>query len=405
LQLRRAVAGCALLVFASANAFADGEGAMRVTLFHEPSNKYDGVTVLHPQADVSGAVSGALRLSAGYSADIVSGASPAVYGPRTGPDAVSGATKFSDTRNAAHGGFDYTSGTAGLSASYEYSTESDYQSHAVTVGARGDLFERNLTLAMEFTQNFDSVCNHDNRTAVGPLDYKPLPSSKGCFTNQAEIVTETLNIETLEPTLTWTASPRLLLQAGGTVQILDGFQSNPYRAVLVGNQGRKPQENEPRDRQRYAGFGRMVYAIPSWRASITLSGRGYRDSWDVRAGTGELDLQKYLGNHVLVRLRGRYHQQSGAVFYRTGDDYRSKGPAGEYWTGDRELSPLHTILTGARIAYLNAAQEGRPVLGLFSEIELSVKFDMLFYGLDSIGAPNDDRDWALIGQMGVALRF
>src|SRR5262249_15809122 len=155
----------------------------------------------------------------------------------------------------------------------------------------------------------------------------------------------------------------------------DGFQSSPYRSVLVGNQHRTPQESEPLHRQRYAAFVRAAYAMPAARAALSFLGRGYRDTWDVRAATGELDLQQYLGTWLPLRVRGRYRQQSGAVFYRTGDDYRSKGPAGQYWTGDRELSPLHTILFGGRVSYLATGSEGRPVLSVFQEIDLSFKLD------------------------------
>src|SRR5207249_4396785 len=158
--------------------------------------------------------------------------------------AITSATRFTDTRNAAHGGFDYTAGTVGLAASYEYAQENDYKSHAISIGAHGDLFDRNLTLALNYTHNFDSVCDANNRNVQGPLELRPLSSSAHCFQAQPDVVTEPLDIDSFEPTLTWTATPRLLLQAGGTVQILDGFQSNPYRSVLVGNQHRTPQENE-----------------------------------------------------------------------------------------------------------------------------------------------------------------
>src|SRR5262249_55275299 len=392
---------------------AEGDASARMTVFRESSKLKgnDGITVFHPQVDASGTLGSSLQVTAGWNADIVSGATPAVYGPVTGPDAISSATRFTDTRNAAPGGFDYMSGTVSLSAAYEYAQESDYKSHAVSVGARGDLFDRNLTLALAYTHNFDSVCNNNNTNVQGPLDLKPLPTSKHCFQNQPDVVTEPLDIDTLEPSLTWTATPRLLLQGGGTIQILDGFQSNPYRSVLVGNQHRTPQENEPRYRQRYAAFLRTAYALPALRASLSLMGRAYRDSWDVRAGTGEIDFQKYLATFLLLRVRGRYHQQTGAVFFRTGDEYRSKGPAGQYWSGDRELSPMHTSLFGGKLSYLQAAQQGQALLAVFNELELALKFDYLIYGLDStrpVGpdcGPNGDRDHAVLLQVAFALKF
>ena len=67
-------------------------------------------------------------------------------------------------------------------------------------------------------------------------------------------------------------TPRLVLQGGGTIQILDGFQSNPYRRVLVGSQRRTPQEHEPTYRQRYAVFARGAYALPAVARLVTGDG-------------------------------------------------------------------------------------------------------------------------------------
>jgi hypothetical protein len=193
------------------------------------------------------------------------------------------------------------------------------------------------------------------------------------------------------------------LQVGSTIQILDGFQSNPYRAVLVGSQHRTPQEHMPNFRQRYAGFGRGAYALPDMRASLTGGIRLYRDSWAVMAETAELNYNQYVQQNFLFTLRGRYHQQTGASFYRTSRDYQTLGPAGQYWTGDRELSPMSNFLGSAKLAYVR--RPGQERSAWFSELEFSGKFETLLYHLDSPDAPNYDRKVAYIGQTSFALRF
>lgn len=377
------------------------EAATRLTLFREPSTSNAGVTVIHPQADVVATASNSLQLSAGYELDMVSGATPRTYGVKV--DAVSGATHFADQRHAARAGFGYDTGVIAWTGSYSYGWENDYRSHTLSVGAHGDFFERNFTLGLAYTRNFDSVCDNNNARAQGLLDLQPLANSAHCFASgETDVVTRPVNIHTFEPSLAWTATPRLLLQAGVTLQVLDGFQSNPYRAVLVGSQGRAPQEHTPEHRQRTAVFGRLAYAIPTFRMSATLSGRLYRDTWDVTAGSSEALLQKYLGPAILISLRGRYHTQTGAIFYRTAFDYQTKGTVGSYWTGDRELSPLSSWLAGFKLAYLR--RRGQQVDAWFDEVELNVKFEGLFYALPT-GAPNADRSQALIWQGGLALRF
>jgi hypothetical protein len=403
-QLRRAPAAAVALTLGLAPGAtrAEVEGAAHVTFFHEPATTGPGVDVVHPQADVR-ANHGAFDVGAGYEADLVSGATPRVFGPYEGPDAVSGATTFSDTRHVARAHLGVETATVGLTGAYSYGTENDYRSHTATVAARADFLERNLTLGLAYTRNFDTVCDQNNDRANGPLERQPLGNAAHCFTRDSEDTrARGLAIHTFEPSLTWTATPRLLLQMGGTVQLLDGFQSNPYRAVLIGAQGRTPQEHLPHARERFALFVRAHQAIPPLRASLQGFVRGYRDTWDVLAATAEGSAQKYLGNAIVVGARARYHQQTGAIFYRTGADYRSLGPTGAYFTGDRELSPFSSVLFGGKLSYVKKRQQEARTP--FEEIEVNVKFDFLLYYLDP-GAPNRDRKAAQILQAGVVLRL
>ena len=226
-----------------APARADVEAATHLTIFTEPSSANQGLRVIHPQTEVS-ATNGAVGLSAGYELDIVSGATARVYAPGEGPDAVSGAT-FADTRQAARGGVSFETASVAFSGGYSYGFENDYRSHTITASARGDFFERNFSLSLGYTRNFDRVCDNPNALAQSPLARQPLATSEGCFTVGSDKAERKLSIDTFEPALAWTATPLLLLSAGASLQVLDGFQSNPYRTVRVGQQGRTPQEFLP----------------------------------------------------------------------------------------------------------------------------------------------------------------
>ena len=398
------VAAWAWAVAAAGTAAANTEAASRLTLFREPSTNGNGVTVVHPQVDASAALGSSFNLIAGYQVDIVSGATPRTFGPSSGVDAVTAASKFSDVRQEVKGGFDFSRPSSGLSASYSYGWESDYKSHAISASTHSDLVDHNYVLAVAYTHNFDRVCDNNNAAAGGEiLNLQALGKSDSCFQNVPEVVTHHLSIDSFEPSLTWTATPRLVTQAGTTIQILDGFQSNPYRQVLVGSQHRTPQEHMPNFRQRYAVFLRAAYALPDLRASLTGSARFYRDSWAVMAQTADASYNQYLGSSVLLTLRARYHQQTEASFYRTSREYQTQGPAGQYWTGDRELSPMSNYLGSLKTAYLK--RPGQERSAWFSEIELSAKIEALFYHLNSPDAPNYDRKVAYIGQGSFALRF
>jgi hypothetical protein len=389
-------AGIAAPVPAGANT----EASSRVTLFREPSTSNANLTVVHPQVDASAAIGSSFNIVAGYQVDIVSGATPSTFGV----DAVTAPTKFSDVRQEVKAGFDFTRPSSGLGASYSYGWESDYKSHAISASTHSDLADHNFTLGVGFTHNFDRVCDNNNAAAgADPLNLQPLGSSKNCFQNAADVVTHHLSIDSFEPSLTWTATPRLVTQAGTTIQILDGFQSNPYRRVQVGSQHRTPQEHMPNFRQRYAVFLRAAYALPDMRASLVGGVRFYRDSWAIMATSAEANYNQYLGQSLLLTLRGRYHQQTAASFYRTSRGYQTEGPAGQYWTGDREMSPMSNYLASLKTAFLKRPGQDRSAW--FSEIELSAKIEALFYRLESPDAPNYDRKVAYIGQGSFALRF
>jgi hypothetical protein len=377
--------------------------ASRLTFFREPSTENKGITVIHPQVDISSPIGGGLGVAAGWEADAVSGATPAVFGPHTGVDAITSATNFHDFRQQAHGGFSYNRPDAGIAASYAYGWENDYRSHSLSATTHDDLYDHNFTLAVSYTHNWDSVCDANNTVADTALHLEPLTSSAHCFkSGYADVVTQPLSIDAIEPSLSWTMTPRLVVQGGGTLQILDGFQSNPYRSVLVGSQHQEPQEHEPTYRQRYAIFGRAAYAFPQWRASGIGMLRLYEDSWAVRAITGDLVVNKYLSSVMLLSLHGHYHIQSGASFYRDGQGYRVAGPAGQYWTGDRELSPMSNYLVGGRMAFLRRPQQEHSTW--FAEMEADVKYEMLIYQLEP-DAPNADRPYAQIVQGSFSLRF
>jgi hypothetical protein len=419
LQLRRptlrtlASTGFVLLALSAASARAlagdPTETSARLTLFREPSTENKGVTVIHPQVDAASPLGGGLGIAAGWEADAVSGATPAVFGPHVGVDAITKATPFHDFRQQVHGGFTYNRPDAGIGASYAYGWENDYRSHSLSATARDDLYDHNFTLVLSYSHNWDSVCDNNNSDAVTPADLKPLTSSAHCFTSYPNLpntppddVTKPLAIDAVETSLSWTMTPRLVVQGGGTIQILDGFQSNPYRSVQVGSL-RQPQEHEPTYRQRYALFTRAAYAFPQWRASGIGMVRLYEDSWAVRAVTGDLVVNKYLSSVMLLTLRGHYHLQSGASFYRNGEEYRILGPAGQYWTGDRELSPMSNYLIGGRMAFLRRPQQERSTW--FAEMEADVKYELLVYQAESVNAPNPDRPYAHILQGSFSLRF
>ncbi|HTB56254.1 MAG TPA: hypothetical protein VLC06_00175, partial [Polyangia bacterium] len=55
------------------------EASARLTFFREPATDNKGITVIHPQVDAASPLGGGLGIAAGWEADAVSGATPALF--------------------------------------------------------------------------------------------------------------------------------------------------------------------------------------------------------------------------------------------------------------------------------------------------------------------------------------
>ncbi len=385
---------------------AEDKVDVKAEYFTEPSNK-EALHVFHPSVGVSVDAHPDFSLNFGYEADVVSGATARTYGSI---DAISSATHFSDTRHAFHGGAELRLGPVAVDAGYTYAFENDYRSHAIDVGAKVDLWGKNTTFRLGYAHNFDAVCDVDNKGA-GPTERRSLGSSSGCFTKIVGIVDEPLAIDSYAASWTQVLTPILVSDLGVTFQVLDGFQSNPYRRVrLFGTV--EAQESEPLLRERVAVQARMRLAVVRARGALGLLGRFYYDNWGIKSGTAEVSWEEWVHPQLLLRVRGRFYQQGRALFYRDAGEtlsYESVGPVGQYFTGDRELSPFRDYLVGFKVAWVRNADEHGKVWRWFEQLDINAKIDLIDYQSLTPLPPNQPRDVglvnALIAELGLALRW
>ncbi len=345
-----------------------------------------GLTVAHPQMDVAIEATEHLTLSVGYAADVVSGATAAVYSV----DAVSSATTFSDTRHDGSFGFSLTGSRSTLSVGGAIASERDYTSLSVSVSGSVELPGKNTSLGLSYSHGFDSVCDFDNGMATA-LERRPLTAQQSCEKDkglfgkdiQDDSIWRDLSIDTTQATLTQNLSPTTVVQFGVFGQVLRGFQSNPYRRVRVS--GVEAQEVVPDVRARLAVNARINKYLPSLHSAIHAMARGYSDTWGVNSITAQLGYSQYFGPSLLLRFHGRLYQQAEATFFKDAFFYETEGSSGEYFTGDRELGSLRNIITGAKFSYIKFNESGSPVWGVFDEITFNLKADL--YMLDEL--PSD----------------
>lgn len=409
--------GCALV---ATPARADDKVDLTTTWYQENrQGGLGGLTVIHPQLDLGIDAGEHVTLDVGYSADAVSGATATVYAV----DAVSQATTFSDLRHEGRLGIGFVGKRSQLGFSASVGHERDYLSLAVGGGGSVDLPGKNTNLALSYTHSFDEVCDRAN-AELTPLERRALTGGDPCKKNvvfgadsfvmdQPTLGLLTtwrdLSIDTLQGTLTQNLSPTTVLQVSLYGQILEGFQSNPYRRVRIDNN--EPQEAIPDTRARGALSVRLNRFLPRLRSAVHLATRAYSDTWGVSSGTVELAYSQYVGSSLLLRLRARAYQQTAATFFKDAFFYETEFTSGAYFTGDRELAPVRNALVGAKLTVISVAEDDKKVWGAFDKLNVNLKADLLL--LDELAADDPaanaggrDRQFLTSGQLldGISLQ-
>ncbi len=352
------------------------------TLYLESPTRTN-MTVYTPGADISATPADWITVKGGYEADIVSGASVAVKaGPayaavNSGADVITTASVH-DVRHSPRGGVTLRKGDVSYSAQYNYGTENDYKSHSIFVAARTEAYEHNTQFELSYARNFDLVCDRVQAVNDQPPRFRALEDSTGCFGGNDPLRTRhRLSIDGLQASWTQAWLPTFATQLAYTAQILDGFQSNPYRSVILG-QGLKAQEHHPSNRARQSIAARANLYIRPIKIAIRIGARLYRDTWDITSGTGDVEVERYLFEGFRVAARARYYRQTGASFWS--DDYTGGdpplGPKGQYWTGDRELSPFSSVAFGGRLTYGIQPAKGR-IIGLMTGLKVGAALDVV----------------------------
>ncbi|TMQ22805.1 MAG: DUF3570 domain-containing protein [Deltaproteobacteria bacterium] len=377
MRLQLALAAVALAAVAPP-ASADDRAEVSTSLFAETRDGgKGGLTVIHPQADVGVDIGRFVSLDASYAADAVSGATSVIYQV----DATTSATSFSDLRHEGTVGLGFHGRRSRISVSATLGTERDYLSRQLGGTASIDLPGRNTTVALAYSHSFDLVCDKDNGM-LSPQEAKaltgadPCDKSGGIFGKDRPGITvwRALSIDTAQATLTQNLSPTMNLQIAGYGQVLEGFQSNPYRRVRIGENS--PQEHIPDTRDRWSLSARLNRFLPRLHSAVHFDARFYDDTWGVIGGDVELGYSQYVGKSLLFKLHARVYQQTAAKFFKDAFFYQTQSTAGAYFTGDRELSPVRNATLGGKLTLITLGGD-KPVWGLFDKLQLNVKADVL----------------------------
>jgi hypothetical protein len=351
--ITKTTAMVALLSFV-ALLFADDKVSLRTNFFSDNT----GTAVQSPAVEIVKDILRGAEFFLRYSMDRV--IVPPIRGVSATPspvDAVTGASRpisvddpanqsFTKERNEIIAGLQ----TERFAASYYYSKESDYIGRLATASANFDFNQRNSNLAMSYSYGWDRI----EPLATDTLHKK--------ISHNASVA------------LTQTLSPKLIGRIGVDVSRVEGFQSNPYRAVFAA--GLHRLEIHPLTRNRVAGFVKLNRYFETM-ASLHAGYRFYRDDWQVQSHTFDFAYHQYFSDKVLIRYRYRYYNQTGAFFYRSG--YATVQP---FMTADYKLEPFNSHLFGVKMEYKLKDLVKGGFLSFLSSSTVEAKYERYFSSND-----------------------
>jgi hypothetical protein len=222
----------------------------------------------------------------------------------------------------------------------KYSKESDYTSLYVGARLEKELAQKNTVIGVGGGYSHDTI---DAAAAQGPaiasLACEPGQSEQSCpldtyalFASGSQII-----------------SKDAVLGFSYDVSKLQGYQSNPYRQAIAGNQF--VPENHPTRRLRQAFAGSVRYFVGRTETTVVGAYRYYRDNWKLRAHTPELRVIQLVNDNIDASMRYRFHRQNAAFFYRERYD-DVMGIEGGFVSDDVKLSKFTSHTLEAKLGML-----------------------------------------------------
>jgi hypothetical protein len=243
-------------------------------------------------------------------------------------------TQINDIRRAISLEFDCQTGRQTLTPGFAYSGESDYESYGISLSDAISFNEKNTTLLLGVSHNFDSVLND----VIG----SPHRHWQNKGTTEGMIGVSQL------------LTPKTIFDANFTFGYSSGFLNDPYRWTEFVTAdlpfGVVENENRPRVLEKETFQASITQFIEPLNASIIGSYRFYHDSYDIYASTVALTWRQWVGKKLIIEPGFRFYEQSSASFYQP---LFHKDPADVgYYSSDYRLSEFYSLDSGVQITII-----------------------------------------------------
>lgn len=318
----------AAFAFGGGPATADGTVSVRGVYYKERATR-----VMQPMLDTALEVGARGLVTAHFLTDAITSASASAGAENAEP--------FTELRY--EGGASYTHQLQNLKVGGEakVSTESDYKSLYFGVRGELELAQKNTVLGLGAGVSLDKVSGAGD----GGLAQQTIECEPGQV-EETECGLQTLAVFV---SATQIVTPQLVVGMSIDIARLDGYQSNPYRSAIGGDELVPERHPTVRNRQAFAGLAR--YFVKRTQTALIGAYRYYRDTWKVHGHTPELRIVQQVGYSVDAAFRYRYHTQDGSFFFRERYDSADE----MFVSDDVKLSTMSTHLMEAKLGIAGEA--------------------------------------------------
>lgn len=238
-------------------------------------------------------------------------------------------TQMHDHRVAFSLGLPVTLKSHLITPSFAYSEESDYISHGVALNDSIFLKNKNTTLNLGWSHNFDRV-----------VDDKFIWQNK----NSDDILIGCVQL----------LGPKSYLTANVTLGFESGYLSDPYRGVMAANflqtnpdDAALLPEKRPRNRTKEILYLSWTQFVDPLNGSLELGYRYFHDNWDINAHTMDFNWHQKIGKRIVVSPHFRYYYQTAVNFYDVMvPDFNNLPKA---YSADYRLSEFQSLAFGVKV--------------------------------------------------------
>jgi hypothetical protein len=259
--------------------------------------------------------------------DAISGASPTGAPPPPNKPNQVLLKKLHDERRAGNLSFDVHLGRHTFSAQGSYSKESDYISAGTALTDAIEFNNKNTTLLLGVSHNFDRVLDNSS-----PRNYRHKDATDFLI-GFSQLL-----------------SPNTILAADFTYGTENGYLNDPYKQMrfdgyLPGTftQG----EIRPGHRDKEVVQITLTHFFQRVNGSAEFSYRFYNDSFGIVSHTATATWHQRIGKHLILSPIFRCYEQSAADFYRTSlPGFEDDPGVPQYYSADYRLSHLVSLTYG-----------------------------------------------------------